>query len=356
MAETDAIAAEEAMSAPGLDEMLVELPKVELHLHLDCSLSYAVVHHLDPKVSREDYRRDFVAPNKCRNLAEFLERPPRQIALMQTERQIRMVMLDVFSQLQRDGVIYAELRFAPLLHTAGGLTPERVVTTVDAAAAEGAHHTGIETRVILCALRHFTTAESLATAELVARFASTPGSRVAALDLAGDEAGFPLEPHVPAFSFAAERGIARTAHAGEALGAESVRQTVARLSPSRIGHGVRAAEDPSVVGMLASSRIHLEVCPSSNVQTNVCETLADHPIGRLAERGVSLGISTDTRTVTDTTLVTEYQRLAETFGWTSNDFGKCNQEALEAAFAPEELKSRLRPRLESGYSTLPPQR
>jgi adenosine deaminase len=202
-------------------------------------------------------------------------------------------------------------------------------------------------------LRHFTADESLATAELVTHFARIPGSRVASLDLAGDEAGFPLEPHVPAFALAAERGISRTAHAGEALGPESVRETLQRLSPARIGHGVRAAEDVSLVGTLASSRIHLEVCPSSNVQTNICETLAEHPIDRLVEAGVSLGISTDTRTVTDTTLVTEYRRLWETFGWTASDFLRCNREALEAAFAPEELKARLRAQLAIGYPGLP---
>ena len=353
MAETSTGSGPEARETQGFESILVNLPKIELHLHLDCSLSYDVVHRLDSRVTLEDYRRDFIAPNKCRNLAEFLERPPRQIALMQTEQQIRLVVLDVFSQLQRDGVIYAELRFAPLLHTAGGLSTEHVVATVDAAAAEGARLTGIETRVILCALRHFTADESLATAELVARFAGTAGCRVAALDLAGDEAGFPLEPHIAAFDLIARRGIARTAHAGEGLGAASVRETLERLSPSRIGHGVRAAEDPSVVEMLASSRIHLEVCPSSNVQTNVCETLADHPIGRLAGAGVALGISTDTRTVTDTTLVTEYRRLVETFGWTRSDFLRCNRQALEAAFAPEELKARLQPRLDRGYLTVP---
>src|SRR5215472_10579478 len=138
MAEIDAVSGEANTSTEELDTMLALLPKVELHLHLDCSLSYDIVHHLDPKVTEEDYRRDFIAPNKCRNLAEFLERPPRQIALMQTEQQIRLAALDVFSQLKRDGVIYAELRFAPLLHTSGGLHPEQVVAVVDSAAAEGA--------------------------------------------------------------------------------------------------------------------------------------------------------------------------------------------------------------------------
>jgi adenosine deaminase len=103
-----------------------------------------------------------------------------------------------------------------------------------------------------------------------------------------------------------------------------------------------------VVGMLTSRHIHLEVCPSSNVETNVCETLADHPIARLAGAGASLGISTDARMVTEITLVTEYRRLVATFGRTANDFRWRNLAALEASFAPAELKSQLRPLFSQG--------
>src|ERR1700761_9408244 len=112
---------------------LKSLPKVELHLHLDCSLSYAAVSHLSPSVTREEYARDFVAPAKCTNLADFLKRAPKGFQLMQDEHSLRHVTEDVFQQLKDDGVIYAELRFAPLLHLEKGLTPERVVETIDRA-------------------------------------------------------------------------------------------------------------------------------------------------------------------------------------------------------------------------------
>ena len=253
---------------------------------------------------------------------------------MQTAQGLRAVVLDVFAQLQQDGVIYAELRFAPLLHLQGGLSSERVVQVVDETVAEAVQQTGIEARIILCALRHFSRQESLATAELVISSAGDVRSRVAALDLAGDEAGFPLDSHVDAFALAARHGIARTAHAGEARGADSVRETLLALHPSRIGHGVRSIEDQQVVAMLRKGSIHLEVCPTSNVQTNVCATLADHPIDRLVAAGVSLGISTDTRTVTPTTLRAEYRGLQETFGWTVPEFRRRNLDALSAALLP----------------------
>jgi adenosine deaminase len=317
-----------------IDQALASLPKVELHLHLDCSLSYQLVHQLDPSISLATYRRDFIAPAKCRSLSDFLTRPPRQIALMQTTDHLWAATLDVLEQLRRDGVIYAELRFAPLLHTEGGLTPEVVVATVDQAMAEGVASPGIEAGLILCTLRHFTPEQSLQTAELAAGRMKVAGSRVVGFDLAGDEAGFPLAPHVAAFQLAAARGLACTAHAGEAAGPESVRETLSRLRPARIGHGVRASADPELVRRLAEEQIHLEVCPTSNVQTNICATFADHPINRLASAGVSLGVSTDTRTVTDVTLSGEYQRLAEVFGWVGADFYRHNLAALQAAFIP----------------------
>src|SRR5438270_1026508 len=177
-------------------------PKVELHLHLDCSLSYNVVRKINPSITEEAYRHDFIAPAKCTNLADFLTRAPQSIALMQTEEQLRLVVFDVFEQFQRDRLLYAELRFAPLLHTDKGLSPERVVEVIESATSQACGSSGIEARLILCTLRHFSTEQSLQTAKLVERFR---GTRVAALDLAGDEAGFPLVPHIPAYQYAAER-------------------------------------------------------------------------------------------------------------------------------------------------------
>jgi adenosine deaminase len=329
------------------DRTLETLPKVELHLHLDCSLSYTLVHRLDPMISLATYRHDFIAPTKCLNLADFLTRPPRQIALMQTREQLRAATLDVLDQLQRDGVIYAELRFAPLLHTEAGLTPELVVATVDQAVEEGVASTRIEAGLILCTLRHLAAEQSLLTAELAARQMQVVGSRVVGFDLAGDEAGFPLAPHIPAFLYAAEHGVSCTAHAGEAAGPESVRETLSLLRTARIGHGVRVWEDPELVRRLAIEQIHLEVCPTSNVQTNICATFADHPIDQLARAGVSLGVSTDCRTVSDVTLSGEYRQLAEVFGWSREDFYRRNLAALRAAFIPsvsrrEVIESRLR--------------
>jgi len=318
------------------------LPKIELHLHLDCSLSYKVVSRLQPGITEQEYGRRFKSPRKCRDLAEYLTYAAPAVKLMQTEESLWLVIEDVFEQLAADRVIYAELRFAPLLHLEQGLVPEKVVETVDSAVRKCIEKTGIEARIILCTLRHYTREESLETARLAQRF---QGTRVVALDIAGDEAAFPLAPHKPAYDYAREHGVFLTAHAGEAAGAASVWQTMHELMPSRIGHGVRSIEDPELIEFLKASGIHLEVCPGSNVQTNLCETLKDHPVDRLAKAGVSLGINTDCRTMTFTTLKREYAALERVFSWTEADFVRCNLAAIRAAFLPADQKQRLERRL-----------
>ena len=321
------------------------LPKTELHLHLDCSLSYSAVSRLDPSVTREEFATEFVAPRQCASLADFLTRAPRGFQLMQTEEALQLVTEDIFEQLAADGVIYAELRFAPLLHTNKGLAPEQIVAAVDRATEACIRATGIEARLILCTLRHFNRQQSLLTAQLVERFKTT---RVVALDIAGDEAGFPLDAHIPAFQFAVDHGLHRTAHAGEAAGPASVWETLRALEPTRIGHGVRSAEDPVLVEHLKTNRIHLEICPSSNVQTRASAAWPEHPVDDLYRAGVSLGINTDTRTITNVTLEQEYSSLRRHFCWTDADLLACNRAALNAAFIDDSTKGRLVSRLLDG--------
>lgn len=324
-----------------------QLPKAELHLHLDCSLSYKVVAQLDPSVTIEAYRQQFIAPPKCTNLADFLTRTPGGINLMQTKEQLRLVVLDLFEQLADDNVIYAEIRFAPLQHLHKGLTPFEVVEAVDRATAEGILRYGIEARIILCTLRHYSEAQSMETVKLVQRFR---GTNIAGFDIAADEAGYPLEAHVKAFAFAQENGIPCTAHAGEAKGPESVWETLERLKPSRIGHGVRSIEDDRLVTHLVNEGIHLEICPTCNVQIDIFDTYLHHPVDRLYRKGVLLSINTDAKTITNITLSREYEKLHTTFGWTVRDFYTCNSNAIQAAFIPEELKAALAGRLYEGYT------
>jgi adenosine deaminase len=327
---------------------LRSLPKIELHLHLDCSLSYQAVSKLAGPVSRAEYERDYIAPARCTNLAEFLSRAPKGFVLMQSEDALRLVTEDLFEQLVDDGVIYAEIRFAPLLHTEGGLSAERVVAIVEEAVDRQARESGVQAGLILCTLRHFTLEQSQRTAELVREFS---GSRVVALDLAGDEAGFPLDAHTGAYRFAREHGLHRTAHAGEACGPESVWETLRRLEPERIGHGTRSIEDPQLVEHLRRERIHLELCPSSNVQIiPSIGSWVEHPIDRLYRAGVSLSVNTDSRMLTPATLSGEYEGLRRVFQWGTRELLDTNLMAAEALFADSQVKEGLRQRVQAGYA------
>ncbi len=320
-------------------DILQKMPKVELHSHLDCTLSFNGVNQLAPGTTEREYWDNYVAPAQCLSLARYLEYIRNGVRLQQSQRALQVVVQDLFKQLARENVVYTEIRFAPLLHTAEGLSAETVVETVESACDKAATESGIEAQLILCTLRHFTKAQSMRTVELVRAFA---GTRVIAFDIAGDEVGFSLQAHEAAFRFTIKHSIPTIAHAGEALGPESVWQTLRTCQPSRIGHGVHSIDDPKLIDELRRRQIHLEICPICNVQTGAVASLETHPVNLLFDEGLSIGINTDTRGITNTTLTKEYMNLARIFDWTPNHFRVCNHHALEASFLPAEKKARLK--------------
>jgi adenosine deaminase len=322
------------------------LPKVELHLHLDCSLSYQVAARFRSGLTPAQYRAEFAAPAQCSNLVDYIRCAQAGLAIMQTKEQLRAVTLDLFEQLRADNVLYAEVRFAPLLHNVRGLSPEQVVEVVDDATDEGIKEFGVDARLILCTLRHFSEQQSLETVKLVERFR---GSRVAGFDIAGDEAGYPLDAHRAAFQYAIERRIHCTCHAGEARGPDSVWETLRDLQPTRIGHGIRSAQDSKLVEHLKQHRIHLEMCPTSNIQTGAARSMREHPVDQLYRAGVSLSINTDGRTISETNLEREYHVVRDTFLWGSAEFLTCNLEAIRSAFAPDAVKLRIEQKLLTAY-------
>jgi len=317
------------------------VPKVELHTHLDCSIGYEVARRLTPDLSLEEFEDRFVAPTPCQDLTEFLACVAPSVSMMQTHTALRLSVQSLFRRLADDGVVYAEVRFAPLLHLAE-LSPESVIETVldEMKAQESEHH--LRSGLILCTLRHFDEAQSLATARLVSRYAA---DGVVALDIAGDEAGFGLEPHRAAFQMVNDSAAHTTAHAGEARAADSVWETLSLLHPERIGHGVRSVDDARLVDRLVEDGIHLEVCPAVNLQIQIYPDLQNHPVDELRRRGVRLSINTDGRTVVGTSLNEDYARLEATFGWGASAFGEINANAAEASFADDETKSWLGERL-----------
>lgn len=326
-----------------------QLPKIELHLHLDCSLSYKVVQQINPAITFDQYRESFIAPAKCTDLADYIARAVKGYELMQTKEQLRLVTLDLFEQLKADNVIYAEMRFAPLLHITGGMTPAEVVKAVNEAVTEGIKTTGVQAGIILCTLRHHTEQQSMETVLLVHQFKET---HVLGFDIAGDEAGYPVTNHIRAFEYAHAHSISCTAHAGEAKGADSVWETLQHFHPSRIGHGVRSAEDPTLLAFLKKENIHLEVCPTSNIQVNVFDIIENHPADKIYSAGVSMNINTDCRTISNVTLSGEYQVMASVFHWTKEHFLRCNLAAVNHSFTNEPVKEELRGKIRAAYESM----
>ena len=215
---------------------------VELHLHMDICMSFEAVASLDPIVDADTYRREFVGPRRFDSFTAFLASTERHVDLLQTEQGLRTCMRDLRGQLAADNALHAEPRFAPLRHIEGDVT-SREVCEIVVEEARAWQQDGLSCAVILCALRHYTEAQSIETAQLCT--ALHTDDLPVAFDLAGDEAAYPLTTHLPAFEIV--RGVDGpfTVHAGEAAGPDSVREVLDHLEPRRISHGIRAVEDPT---------------------------------------------------------------------------------------------------------------
>lgn len=323
-------------------QQLQDLPKVELHVHLDCSLSYNVVQKLQPGTTFSEYEEKFVAPENCGSLVEYIKCASASIDLMQTREQLELVTFDFIEQLKADNVIYCEVRFAPLQHLKKGLTATEVVEAVDQAITEETRDSDLTVSLILCSLRHFTETQSMETIRLVHEF---KGSSVVGFDLAADEAGYPIDEHRSAFNYAKENNIPCTCHAGEACGPKNVWEAIDELHVQRIGHGVRSYEDPTLINYLKEKDIHLEICPTSNIKTGIYPSLADHNIDKIYKEGISLSINTDGRSLSNVSLFDEYKNLNTYFSWQLEDYIKTNLFAIEAAFVGDDLKKKLRKKL-----------
>lgn len=318
-----------------------DLPKLELHCHLDACVRVATVGELGRELGLAlpaRLEQALVAPEVCESLSDYISRLDLALAVMQRAQDLTRIARELVEDFARDGVVYAEVRFAPQLHTRRGLSMQRVVEAVHEGLQQAGRAQGVTTGLILCCLRHRPPAEGLEVARLAA---ANPGL-VCALDIAGDEGGYPAAaPHAPAFRLARDAGLRLTAHAGENAGAASVREALELLGAERIGHGVRIEEDPALVDQVAERRVALDMCPRSNVQTRAVASFSAHPADRLLKRGLRVTISTDGRTTSATTLTDEFERLRTQFRWGVPEFAACQRHAAEAAFAPAPVREAL---------------
>jgi len=329
-----------------MDFTIEKLPKVELHVHLDCCLSYKALSKIDSSISLSLFKEKFIGTS-CSCLKDYIKCANNALDFMQTKKQLEIVVEDLFDQLKADNVIYAEVRFAPLLHINKGLSPREVVDIISKKTKLESSKSGIEVGLILCTLRHFSEKQSLETVNLVKVFSK---SNIVGFDIAADEAGFPLDNHIKAFEYAHKNNIFCTAHAGEALGAESIIDTLKNLKPHRIGHGVRCVENELLLEKIKNENIHLELCLTSNMVTKVFKKIKDHPVDFLFSKGISISINTDGRTISDTTLNKEYKILNKDFKWLKNKFLEINVNAMKASFSTNDVKERVITKLYLSYN------
>lgn len=309
---------------------------IDLHLHIDGSISVdnakqlAVMQGIEIPETDEEILQHLTVDSSCRDLNAFLEKFDFPCSLLQTSEALVLATQNLLLELALQGVEYAELRFAPQKHTEKGLSQKEVVQSV----LRGMEHSPIPTNLILCCLRGDNLEkENLETVEQARRFL---GKGVVALDLAGAEALFPTNQFQSIFQKAIDYGIPFTLHAGEAAGPESIWQAI-HMGACRIGHGIRAIEDPKLVQYLIDHQIPLECCPTSNRCTCVFPETQEYPFKELLKKGVLVTVNTDDMAVCGTTMEQEMLLL----GLTEKEQEMVYQNAKMASFADEHTKQRI---------------
>ncbi|MFJ4874981.1 adenosine deaminase [Streptomyces sp. NPDC088745] len=348
-------------------------PKVLLHDHLDGGLRPGTIVELAreagydslPETEADKLGIWFREAADSGSLERYLETFAHTCAVMQTREALFRVAAECAEDLAEDGVVYAEIRYAPEQHLEAGLTLEEVVEAVNDGFREGekrARENGHRIRVgaLLTAMRH--AARALEIAELANRYRDLG---VVGFDIAGAEAGFPPTRHLDAFEYLKRENNHFTIHAGEAFGLPSIWQAIQWCGADRLGHGVRIIDDIEVdaatgavkLGRLAAyvrdMRIPLEMCPTSNLQTGAADSYAEHPFGLLRKLQFRVTVNTDNRLMSGTSMSREFEHLIDAFGYTLDDMQWTTVNAMKSAFIPfDERLAMISEVIKPGYAEL----
>ncbi|KIC43189.1 adenosine deaminase [Ruegeria sp. ANG-R] len=325
---------------------VADLPKIELHLHHEGAAPPAFIRQLAHEkrvdlsgIFKPDGSYDF------RDFAHFLSVYEAACEVLKTPEDFRRLTLAILEESAANGVVYSETFLSPDFCGGGDLQAWKdYLTAIQEAADEAERKFGITLRGVITCVRHFGPEQAKRSAHCAAE---TAGSWITGFGMGGNEAVGTQGDFKWAFDCAREAGLRLTTHAGEFGGPESVRDAVRDLEVERVGHGVRAIEDPDLVRELVDRGITLEVCPGSNVVLGLFPDFAAHPIARLRDAGVKVTVSTDDPPFFHTTMRREYEMLSAAFGWQAEEFAALNETALNAAFCDEETRARVKKRLET---------
>lgn len=334
-----------------MNKEVENMPKVVQHLHLDGSLRPETVKEwieemLRKEVDIGDIKKLLMVDSDCRDLNQYLEKFDTPMKVLQTAEHLERATFELYEDLAKQNVIYAEVRFAPSKHLMGGLSYDEVVTAVVNGMNRAKEQYGIDGNIILCCMRgsgEQNKKENFETVETAKRFL---GKGVGALDLAGAEALFTTDKFEDIFEKANEYNIPYTIHAGEADGPISINKAL-DYGAKRIGHGVRCIEDEKTMERIKkigeSENLVLEVCPISNLQTQAVE--GEHPLERIYRYGIRTTINTDNNTVSSTNILDEYEWVLNNTNLRTKDLVKMNEYACESIFGTPEQKRRIQEEL-----------
>ncbi len=319
------------MKTPGL---------IDLHLHLDGSLSVksvkelASIQNIEIPEKEEELLKLLRINDDCKDLTEYLEKFAFPGMLLQTKEAVALSVYNLQEELKEQGLIHAEIRFAPQLHTHKGLSQREVIE----AAIEGLNRSDFSAGLILCCMRGTDNhEENIETVKVAKEFL---GKGVVSVDIAGAEALFPTENFGDLFELAKELEIPYTIHAGEADGPKSVWKAL-EYGTKRLGHGVRSLEDPALIEKIVAEGITLEVCPTSNLHTCMFPSMEEYPLRKLMEAGVKVTINTDNMTVSNINLEKEFGKLIAAFDLTDEEIKVFARNSVNACFADEKTKKEL---------------
>jgi len=317
---------------------LNQIPKAELHCHIEG----AALPELVTKQA-EKYGVDVTEVIKddryiWNDFTDFLKAYDLGASLFRNAEDYALLAEDCFRTLHEQGALYAEFFPSPVPPFSKGLTPEAYMEGMEEGADRAEEKYGIVSRFVLTGVRHRGPEQVMAAAEFAANY---KGKRLTGFGMAGDERMHHPRDFAKAFDCAREAGLGLTVHAGEFGGPESVRDALDHLKPSRIGHGVRSIEDTDLVRRLADEEIVLEVCPGSNIALGVYPNLAEHPLRKLDDAGVTVTISSDDPPYFATSLEQEYGFARNDFGYDDEGLLKLTRNALNAAFVDEDVRKQL---------------
>lgn len=348
-----------------VQEIVKHIPKVELHDHLAGGMRMETVMELadskgiqlpgkDPGELFEWFRKR----SNGGSLPLYLESFTITSAVLQDEISLERAAYEAMLDFAQEHVVYAEIRFSPVHHTAEGLSESEVVESVLSGLRKGTERTGVYFGLILCGMRDRDPRSSLRIARLAAAYRE---KGVVGFDIAGKEYGYPPKHHLEAFEYARLHGLGTTLHAGEGYGKESIRQAVMICRSDRIGHGTRLTEEllveeGEIVSMgelsrlIRAERIPLEICLTSNIGTGVVASYADHPFPLLYRCGFQTVLCSDNRLMSNTSLTHEMEIAVSEYGMTLSDMKTVTEYAVEAAFMQEDLKRKIMKEcIEPGY-------